>query len=86
MLIIVADASQCSKTKLQWQALRMATAGVSVRLAAGNSVRDANLQDGRGAAVGAGLKGLHHAKAVLLVGETAAELIVGSLNLYACTH
>ncbi|OLP83939.1 hypothetical protein AK812_SmicGene35243 [Symbiodinium microadriaticum] len=59
---------------------RVATAGVSVRLAAGHSVRDACLSDGRGATVGAGLKGLHHAKALLVVGETTAELIVGSLN------
>ena len=78
---LVADASQCAKTKHQWQSLkRVATAGVSVRLAAGHSVRDAYLSDGRGATVGAGLKGLHHAKALLVVGETTAELIVGSLN------
>ena len=78
---LVADASQCAKTKQQWQSLkRVATAGVSVRLAAGHSVRDAYLSDGRGATVGAGLKGLHHAKALLVVGETTAELIVGSLN------
>ena len=63
---VVADASQCAKTKQQWQSLkRVATAGVSVRLAAGHSVRDAYLSDGRGATVGAGLKGLHHAKAKL---------------------
>ena len=30
--------------------------------------------------MGAGLKGLHHAKALLVVGETTADLIVGSLN------
>ncbi|CAE7521007.1 unnamed protein product [Symbiodinium microadriaticum] len=70
---LIGDTSQCRKTKLQWQAL-------AVRLAAGNSVRDAYLADGRGAAVGSGLKGLHHSKAVLLAGETAADLIVGSLN------
>ena len=65
---LVADASQCAKTKQQWQSLkRVATAGVSVRLAAGHSVRDAYLSDGRGATVGAGLKGLHHAKALLVV-------------------
>ena len=78
---LIADASQCSKTKLQWQSLkRVATAGVSVRLATGRSVRDAYVSDGRGAAVGAGLKGLHHAKALLVIGEKAAELVVGSLN------
>ena len=78
---LIADASQCSKTKLQWQSLkRVATAGVSVRLASGRSVRDAYVSDGRGAAVGAGLKGLHHAKALLVVGEKTAELVVGSLN------
>ena len=78
---LIADASQCSKTKLQWQSLkRVASAGVVVRLATGNSVRDAYAADGRGAAVGAGLKGLHHAKALLVVSDTTAELIVGSLN------
>ena len=80
---LVADASQCSKTKLQWQSLkRVATAGVSVRLASGRSVRDAYVSDGRDAAVGAGLmcKGLHHAKALLVVGDKTAELVVGSLN------
>ena len=47
---LIADASQCSKTKLQWQSLkRVATAGVSVRLASGRSVRDAYVSDGRGA-------------------------------------
>ncbi|OLQ10114.1 Carbonyl reductase [NADPH] 1 [Symbiodinium microadriaticum] len=46
---LIADASQCSKTKLQWQSLkRVATAGVSVRLATGRSVRDAYVSDGRG--------------------------------------
>ncbi|CAE7896597.1 pol, partial [Symbiodinium necroappetens] len=78
---LIADASQCSKTKLQWQSLkRVAAAGVNVRLAAGHSVRDAYAADGRGTAVGAGLKGLHHAKALLVVGDTTAEVIVGSLN------
>ena len=78
---LIADASQCSKTKLQWQSLkRVASAGVAVRLATGHSVRDAYAADGRGAVVGAGLKGLHHAKALLVVGDTTAELIVGSLN------
>ena len=78
---LVADASQCSKTKLQWQSLkRVASAGVNVRFAAGHSVRDAYVADGRGATVGAGLKGLHHAKALLVVSDTTAELIVGSLN------
>ena len=39
---LIADASQCSKTKLQWQSLkRVASAGVAVRLATGHSVRDA---------------------------------------------
>ncbi|CAE7923771.1 pol, partial [Symbiodinium sp. KB8] len=78
---LVADASQCAKTKLQWQSLkRVAAAGVNVPLAAGHSVRDAYVADGRGTAVGAGLKGLRHAKALLVVGETTADLIVGSLN------
>ena len=78
---LIADASQCSKTKLQWQSLkRVATAGVSVRLATGRSVRDAYVSDGRGAAVGAGLKGLHHAKALLVISDKTAELVVGSLN------
>ena len=43
-------------------------------------MRDAYLADGRGAAVGAGLKGLHHAKALLVVGATTADLVIGSLN------
>ena len=78
---LIADAFQCSKTKLQWQSLkRVATAGVNVRLATGRSVRDAYVSDGRGAAVGAGLKGLHHAKALLVIGDKTAELVVGSLN------
>ncbi|CAE7838375.1 unnamed protein product, partial [Symbiodinium microadriaticum] len=78
---LVSDASQCAKTKHQWQSLkRVAAAGVNVRLAAGHSVRDAYVADGRGAAVGAGLKGLHHSKALLVVSETTADLIVGSLN------
>ncbi|CAE7297016.1 pol, partial [Symbiodinium sp. CCMP2456] len=78
---LIADASQCGKTKLQWQSLkRVATAGVSVRLAAGHSVRDAYLSDGRGATVGAGLKGLRHSKALLLVGETTAQIVVASLS------
>ncbi|CAE7737264.1 unnamed protein product, partial [Symbiodinium sp. KB8] len=43
---LVADASQCAKTKLQWQSLkRVAAAGVNVRLAAGHSVRDAYVAD-----------------------------------------
>ncbi|CAE7827290.1 pol, partial [Symbiodinium microadriaticum] len=70
-----------AKTKHQWQSLkRVAAAGVNVRLAAGHSVRDAYVADGRGAIVGAGLKGLHHSKALLIVSETTADLIVGSLN------
>ena len=78
---LIADSSQCSKTKLQWQSLkRVASAGVAVRLATGHSVRDAYAADGRGAVVGAGLKGLHHAKALLVVSDATAELIVGSLN------
>ena len=90
---LVADASQCAKTKLQWQSLkRVAAAGVNVRLAAGHSVRDAYVADGRGTTVGAGLKGLHHAKALLVVSETTADLIVGShvarssssRSLYSC--
>ena len=51
-----------------------------MRLASGRSVRDAYVSDGRGAAVGAGLKGLHHAKALLVIGDKTAELVVGSLN------
>ena len=43
-------------------------------LAAGHSVRDAYVADGRGATVGAGLKGLHHSKALLVVSETTADL------------
>ena len=75
---LIADASQCHKTKSQWQAWRrVASAGVTVKLATGHSVREAYVQDGRGPG---GLKGLHHAKALLLVGETTAELVVGSLN------
>ncbi|CAE7261643.1 unnamed protein product [Symbiodinium sp. CCMP2592] len=78
---VLADAQQCSRTKLQWQALkRAAQAGARVRLCSGSSVRDAYVADGRGPAVGAGLKGLHHAKALLRSGGSCAELVVGSLN------
>ncbi|CAE7642797.1 pol, partial [Symbiodinium sp. CCMP2592] len=78
---IIADSSQCRRTKLQWQALkRAAQAGARVRLCSGSSVRDAYVADGRGPAVGAGLKGLHHAKALLRVRSDGAELVVGSLN------
>ena len=78
---LIADAGQCHKTMCQWQALkRVANAGVAVRVAAGSSVREAYVQDGRGAVVGAGLKGLHHAKCLLLVSDVTAELVIGSLN------
>eukprot|EP00439_Symbiodinium_sp_Y106_P017984 s4004_g2.t1 len=51
---LIADASQCSKTKLQWQSLkRSAQAGVQVRLSSGTSVREAYLGDGHGSVVGA---------------------------------
>eukprot|EP00439_Symbiodinium_sp_Y106_P042252 s4841_g5.t1 len=43
-------------------------------------ILQAYVADGRGAVVGAGIKGLHHAKSVLLAGSTAAELVVGSPN------
>ena len=78
---LVADASQCAKTKHQWQSLkRVAAAGVNVRLAAGQLEMRTWRTAGAQRSVGAGLKGLHHSKALLVVSETTADLIVGSLN------
>ena len=66
---LIADYGQCSRTKLQWQTLRrLESQGAAVRLAQGTSVRSAYSEDGRGARVGSGLRGLHHAKSVLFEG------------------
>ena len=75
---VIADASQCRRANGRpcdaWRALALTSSS------RGHSVREAYVQDGRGPVVGGGLKGLHHAKALLLVGDTTAELVVGSLN------
>ena len=69
---------QCGRTKLQWQSLKLvARAGVQVRLSRGTQLREAYAADGT--VVGAGIQGLRRAKCVLLA-NTAAELVVGSLN------
>ncbi len=79
---MLADKSQCQRTKLQWQKLKeLESAGVAVRLCSGTSVRSAYSDDGRAVRVGAGLKGIHHAKSVLFVhADGSARLIAGSLN------
>ena len=78
---IVADMGQCHRTKLQWQALkRLAAAGAEVRVGCGTSVRDAYARDGRGAKVGTGIQGLHHAKALCLLRPDGAVVLIGSLN------
>ena len=78
---IVADMGQCHRTKLQWQALkRLAAAGAEVKVGCGTSVRDAYARDGRGAKVGTGIQGLHHAKALCLLRPDGAVVLIGSLN------
>ena len=78
---IVADMGQCHRTKLQWQALkRLAAAGAEVKVGCGSSVRDAYARDGRGAKVGTGIQGLHHAKALCLLRPDGAVVLIGSLN------
>ena len=78
---VIADASQCQRTKLQRQVLkRLSAAGAEVRVACGTSVRDAYAQDGRGARVGSGIQGLHHSKALCLLRPDGAVMLVGSLN------
>ena len=79
---ILADFSQTSgRTKLQFQSLkRLERAGVGVRLGKGSSVRDAYVNDGRGA-VGGGLRGIQHGKVfVLVTKEGEAFGLVGSCN------
>ncbi|CAE7236726.1 pol [Symbiodinium natans] len=78
---IVADMGQCHRTKLQWQALkRLAAAGAEVKVGCGTSLRDAYARDGRGAKVGTGIQGLHHAKALCLLRPDGAVVLIGSLN------
>ena len=77
---VIADASQRQRTKLQWQVLkRLSAAGAEVRVACGTSVHDAYAQDGCGA-VGSGIQGLHHSKALCLLRPDGAVLLIGSLN------
>ena len=72
---------QCSRTKLQWQTLRrLESQRAAVRLAHGTSIKSAYSEDNRDARVGSGLRGLHHAKSVLLEGPGGPELVAGSLN------
>ena len=78
---LIADYGQCSRTKLQWQTLRrLESQEAAVRLAQGTSIKSAYLEDNRDARVGGGLRGLHHAKSVLLEGPGGPELVAGSLN------
>ena len=78
---ILADHSQCARTKMQWQALkRLESQGAAVRLAHGTSIRSAYAEDSRDVRVGSGLRGLHHAKSILLEAPSGPELVAGSLN------
>ena len=61
---LIADHGQCSRAKLQWQTLR----------------RLESQEDNRDVCVGSGLRGLRHAKSVLLEGTGGPELVAGSLN------
>ena len=51
-----------------------------MRLAHGTSIKSAYSEDNRDTRVGAGLRGLHHAKSVLLEAPGGPELVAGSLN------
>ena len=67
--------------KLQWQTLRrLESQAAAVRLAHGASIKSAYSEDNRDVRVGSGLRGLHHAKSVLLEGPGGPELVAGSLN------
>ena len=80
---VVADVSQASgKTKLQLQVLKeLQSAGARVKLTKGLPVGNAYAADKRSVKVGAGLRGIHHAKSCLIVlPDGVAKLVVGSCN------
>ena len=51
-----------------------------MRLAHGTSIKSAYTEDDRDVRMGAGLRGLHHAKSILLEAPSGPELVAGSLN------
>ena len=80
---ILADGTQAGgRTKNQMQVLKqLQNAGAKVSVVKGRSVRGAYESDNRGANIGGGLKGLHHAKSVLLGTRDGTQyLIIGSCN------
>ena len=78
---LLADHSQCNRTKQQWQTLkRLESQGAAVRLAHGTSIKSAYTEDNRDVRMGSGLRGLHHAKSILLEAPSGPELVAGSLN------
>ena len=78
---LLADHSQCNRTKQQWQTLkRLESQGAAVWLAHGTSIKSAYTEDNRDVRMGAGLRGLHHAKSILLEAPSGPELVAGSLN------
>ena len=81
---LLADHSQCNRTKQQWQTLkRLESQGAAARLAHGTSIKSAYSEDNRDVRVGSGLRGLHHAKSILLEAPSGPELVAGSLNFTA---
>ena len=68
-------------TSYEQQALkRLESQRAAARLAHGTSIRSAYAEDGRDVRVGSGLRGLHHAKSILLETPGGPELVAGSLN------
>ena len=78
---LIADQSQCSRTKQQWQALkRLERHGAAVRVAQGGSIKSAYADDSRDVRIGSNLRGLRHTKSILFEGPGGPELVTGSVN------
>ena len=75
------EAIELSLKKQQWQTLkRLESQEAAARLAHGTSIKSAYTEDNRDVRMGSGLRGLHHAKSILLEAPSGPELVAGSLN------
>ena len=83
-ITVVADQSQAAgRTKAQLQVLKeLQAAGARIKLASGREVNQAYKDDNRSVRVGAGIKGLHHAKSAYVVNGSNDEVKIfcGSCN------
>ena len=80
---MIVDYSQCTKTELQWQSMKeVAAAGALIRVCKGTSVRAAYSGDQRDVRIGHGLAGLHHAKTMMKVGPSRADIVCRQPQLH----